>query len=174
MVSFLHTSLSSAASLRSARFIPDIVCISSIRLFLLLPSPHASIIPTSYPFPFSRHMTRKHYLLFCYPLSQRQISSSLYESPPVSTRSFSSQSKRPTTSFSRSPFRRHQVSSPFLLSLSMSRNHTVSPERSLHLQFLFFVCLSFHKTMHRHFIQRYPPSYLFFTPVLEFHQGSQK
>src|SRR6218665_1531765 len=53
MVNFLHKSRSSAASLSSARFIPDIVCISSIYLFLgqppfLLSSPHhVSIIPFS-------------------------------------------------------------------------------------------------------------------------------
>src|SRR6218665_1732483 len=55
MVSFLHTSQSSAASLSSARFIPDIVCISSIHLFLL-PSPHASII--GYPYgPSIKYVT---------------------------------------------------------------------------------------------------------------------
>ena len=55
IVSFLHKSLSSAASLSFSRFIPDIACISSIHLILgrplfLLPSPHASIIYFSIPF----------------------------------------------------------------------------------------------------------------------------
>src|SRR6218665_1648181 len=70
MVSFLHTipelrDAASAASLSSARFIPDIVCISSIHLFVgwplfLLPSPHnnnfsllygPSRMTASYTFP---------------------------------------------------------------------------------------------------------------------------
>src|SRR6218665_730573 len=55
MVSFLHTSRSSTASLSSVKFIPDIVCISSIHFFLGQPLflhllPHASIISFSIPF----------------------------------------------------------------------------------------------------------------------------
>src|SRR6218665_1419811 len=139
MVSFLHTPRSCTASLSSVRFIPDIVCISSIHFFLgrplfLLPSPHASIIFFCIPFGnvYSHHMAKEHHLLLCCPLSQRQNSSSLWQlvrSPSVSTRLFSSLSKGPLASFSGSTFRRHQFPSPFLLPLSMSRNHTASPER---------------------------------------------
>src|SRR6218665_979223 len=63
-----------------------------------------------------------------------------------------------------------QFSSPLLLSLSMSGNHVVSLERSMHLQFLFFKSYGWKnthvfvhpylvKTLHCHFTQRYPPSY---------------
>src|SRR6218665_1589141 len=105
MLSFLHTSRSSTASLSCVRFIPDIVCISSIHFFLgrplfLLPSPNASIIFFSIPFGnvCSHHMAKEHHLLVCCPLSQRLNSYSLWplvRSPSVSTRLFSSLSKGP-------------------------------------------------------------------------------
>jgi len=62
VVSFLHTSWSSAAFLSSARFIPDIMCISSIYLFLL-PSPHVSII--SFSILFAR-ITWPQNVIFCF------------------------------------------------------------------------------------------------------------
>src|SRR6218665_49466 len=52
MASLLHCFLSFVTSLSSASFIPVTSCISSIHLllgFLLLSSPHASIIPFSNP-----------------------------------------------------------------------------------------------------------------------------
>ena len=68
MVSFLNPRRSSAASLSSARHLPDIVCISSIHLFLgrllfLLPSPHASIIFFSVPFAC---ITWPKNIIFCF------------------------------------------------------------------------------------------------------------
>jgi len=72
MVSFLHKSWSSTASLSSARFIPDVVSISSIHLFIgrppfLLRSPYASIISFSIPFSLIT------WPQFCSPLSQREL-----------------------------------------------------------------------------------------------------
>src|SRR6218665_2442785 len=69
MASFLHTSRTFTASLSFARFIPDIVCISSIHFFLgrplfLLPSPHASTI--SFSIPFARITWPKNSILFCF------------------------------------------------------------------------------------------------------------
>src|SRR6218665_3570361 len=78
MVSFLHTSRTSTASLSSARFIPDMVCISSIHFYIgrplfLLPSPRASIIKIIlFHTVCSHHMAKELHLLFCCPLSQRQ------------------------------------------------------------------------------------------------------
>src|SRR6218665_1002052 len=71
MVIFLHNPRSSAASLSSVRSIPDIVCISSIHLFVgrplfLLPSPQASII--FYKGVGPHHVSKKQYLLFWYTL----------------------------------------------------------------------------------------------------------
>src|SRR6218665_1596181 len=71
MVIFLHNPRSSAASLSSVRSIPDIVCISSIHLFVgrplfLLPSPQASII--FYKPVCPHHVAKKQYLLFWYTL----------------------------------------------------------------------------------------------------------
>src|SRR6218665_17291 len=68
MLSFLHTSRSSTASLSSVRFIPDIVCISSIHFFLgrplfLFPSPNASII--FFSIPFARIPWPKN-IIFCF------------------------------------------------------------------------------------------------------------
>src|SRR6218665_2425168 len=65
MVIFLHNPRSSAASLSSVRSIPDIVCISSIHLFVLL-SPQSSII--FYKPVCPHHVAKKQYLLFWYTL----------------------------------------------------------------------------------------------------------
>src|SRR6218665_4154360 len=78
MVILLHKPRSSAAFLSSPRFIPDIVCIPSIHLFLTQPSSfstcqHHFLFKTVCP----HHVAKKQHLLFCCPLSLRQISSCL-------------------------------------------------------------------------------------------------
>src|SRR6218665_1188393 len=129
MVSFLHKSRSSTASLSSAKLIPDdIVSISSIHLFIgrfLLPSPYASIISFSIPFALITCQRTSTVLL---PFVSATYLLLHVRSPSVLIRLFSSQSRRPSTSFSISAFQ-HQFSFPLLLSLSMSHNHRVSPER---------------------------------------------
>src|SRR6218665_110388 len=161
MVSLLHMSRYFAASLSSARFIPDIVCSSSIHLFLgrplfLLPSPHTSIL--SFSIPFARiHGQRTSSSVLLPSVSAINLLLPV-RSPSELIRLFSSQSKRSSASFSRSTFRRPQFSSPFLLSC----NHTVSPERSLHLQFLF--CLQTHMSFQDPALPLYPALSSFVSP----------
>src|SRR6218665_825042 len=127
-VILLHKPRSSAASLSSAKFIPD------IDLFLL-PSPYASIISLSRPFA---RITRPKSSIFCFAaffLSDKILLPVL--SPTVSIHLFCSQSKKPSASFSRYTSRRRQFSFPVPFSLSMIQFHKVSPERSLHFQIMF-------------------------------------
>src|SRR6218665_1998335 len=84
----------------------------------------------------SHHMAKEHQLLFCCPLSQRHISP-LACPIFISIDSFVLFSVQETLSILPYILHRHQFSAPLLLSLSMSHNHRVSPERSLCLQFLF-------------------------------------
>src|SRR6218665_2023070 len=135
MVSFLYKSRSSAASVSSASLIPDIVCISCIELFLgrpllssLTACQHHVLIHTV----CLHHMAKEHHLLFCCALSRNKspLTCPMISINIDSIRLFYSQSKTPSASFSRSTFCWHQFSSPFLLSLSMSRNHKVSQEIS--------------------------------------------
>src|SRR6218665_789280 len=140
MVSLLHMSRYFAASLSSARFIPDIVCSSSIHLFLgrplfLLPSPHTSILSFSIPF------ARIH--------GQRTSSSVLL--PSVSAINLLLPVRSPSELI-------RLFSSQFLLSC----NHTVSPERSLHLQFLF--CLQTHMSFQDPALPLYPALSSFVSP----------
>jgi len=139
LVSFLHNARSSTASLSSARFIPDIVSISSIHLLIGWPFFFPLRMPASYPFPYHLLSSRGQRTSTSVLLPSVSATYLLLhvQSPSVVIHLFSSQSRSPSASFSISTFRRHQFSSPLLLSLSMSHNHRVSPERSLHLQFLF-------------------------------------
>src|SRR6218665_1622941 len=177
MVSFLHTSGTSTTSLSSARFIPDIVCISSIHFFLgrplfLLPLPHASIV--SFSIPFARITWPSSSVLLPSVSATKLLF--LVRSPSVSTCLFSSLSKRPLASFSRSTFRRHQFSSPCLCPCLATiqyhwKGHCIYNSHFF-LQTYVFVLPYLFKTLHCHFIQRYPPSYLLFASALAFYQGS--
>src|SRR6218665_2270119 len=150
MVSFLHTSGTSTTSLSSARFIPDIVCISSIHFFLgrplfLLPLPHASIV--SFSIPFARITWPSSSVLLPSVSATKLLF--LVRSPSVSTRLFSSLSKRPLASFSRSTFRRHQS---IFFSISLVFVHVSQPYSitgkviafTIRIFFCKLTCLSFH------------------------------
>src|SRR6218665_530977 len=79
-------------------------------------------MPASYPFPYrllSSHVQRTSSSVLLPSVSATKLLL-LFRSPSVSTRLFSSLSKRSLASFSRSTFCRHQFSPPFLLSLSKS------------------------------------------------------
>src|SRR6218665_897520 len=136
LVSFLHTSRSSSrhplappdsslTSCVSPPFTSSLVGLSSF---------FPRRMPTSYPYPsllLASHGLRKSSSVLLPSVSATKLLL-LVRSRSVSTRLFSSVSKRPLACFSRSTFRRYQFSSPFLLSLFISRNYTVSPERSSH------------------------------------------
>src|SRR6218665_1589673 len=103
MVGFLHKSRSSTSSLSPAGFIPDIVSITSTHLFIgrhlfLLPSPYSRII--SFPYNLLSSYGQRTSTSVLLPSVSATYLFLHVRSPSVLIHLFSSQSRRPSASFS--------------------------------------------------------------------------
>src|SRR6218665_2406837 len=81
VISAVHKSRSSTASLSSARFIPDILSVSSIHLFIGRSLFSSSLSVCQHHILFhticSHHMAKEHQLLVCCSLSQLNLLESM-------------------------------------------------------------------------------------------------
>src|SRR6218665_620455 len=141
MPSLLHCFLSVVTSISSASFIPVTSCSSSIHLLLgllLLPSPHASIIPFSNPSDSITCPKKPSFLLIAVC---RRISSS---SIPISNRTLSLvffSIHDILCTFLHIHISHALISFPFSLSLSTSHSHTKLSGKSVtSLSFLSCLC----------------------------------